>query len=626
MSVESTFQSQVLGKKMERREFLKFALASGGASFLVSAGLRPQRAAAAESMPLSPLILRPFRDPLPIPTASPLQPIDPNDLNPLPDPSAHQRWLPPAAYYRIPMLLREHRFTTSPVRGPNGRPTTLPPSWMSCFGGTFPGPLIRAWDDEPVLVRFENLLNPADGPWGDFGVPSTLTHLHNGHTAPESDGNPFHTHGEGYDSYYFGGNGKWYYDNLYLNMCPGEDDREQQSFLWFHDHRMDNTGANVYKGLVGLYYLHDALDANSETTGLRLPAGQYDIPLALYDCAFDDGVTPHDGLNGESSVSYGVIQDGQTHPENWGRLFFGHHMNHGFVGDVFTVNGIAYPYLAVKRRKYRFRFLDCSIARWYELQFMTGRPRMVPGLQGQWELMGAQQCLTMVQVASDGGLLPHPLTRDSFQIAPAKRAEMIVDFSRYMDGSPTRRGEVIYLTNTLEMLDGRRPTGRLPNGVPLMMFVIDGDPPTPDQSLVPPMLREGRPLPPPSYLAGLPHRRWELERGGGMWLINNEPFDHHLSYAEIPRGSEEVWEFVNKSGSWVHPMHNHMEEHLIISRNGELPPLQDLGKTDTTALHENEEVHIYQRFRTFTGRYVTHCHNLAHEDHAMMFGWNVVEP
>ena len=116
------------------------------------------------------------------------------------------------------------------------------------------------------------------------------------------------------------------------------------------------------------------IDNGDETDpkGLRLPGVRrnnpdgsfdvdYDIPLALYDCRLDDGKTPHkDAHNG----------NGESHPEWWGKTFFRHFPNHGFVGDIFTVNGTAYPVMQVKRRKYRLRFLDASIARCYELWLM----------------------------------------------------------------------------------------------------------------------------------------------------------------------------------------------------------------------------------------------------------------
>ena len=157
-------------------------------------------------------------------------------------------------------------------------------------------------------------------------------------------------------------------DNPDLNAPAGGNDREKQSFFWFHDHFMDHTGANVYKGMVGLYPIYDpknGMDMGDETRGLRLPGVRtnisdgcfdvdYDIPLAFYDCALDDGVTKHqDFHNG----------NGELHPEWWGKTFFRHFPDHGFVGDVFTVNGTAYPVLEVKRRKYRLRFLDASISR-----------------------------------------------------------------------------------------------------------------------------------------------------------------------------------------------------------------------------------------------------------------------
>ena len=63
------------------------------------------------------------------------------------------------------------------------------------FNGQFPGPMINAEYGKPALVRFVNKLGTSNEKGldrQDFGAPdySFLTHLHNAHTAPESDGNP----------------------------------------------------------------------------------------------------------------------------------------------------------------------------------------------------------------------------------------------------------------------------------------------------------------------------------------------------------------------------------------------------------------------------------------------------
>lgn len=601
-----------------------------------------------EAWPSSPLILSPFSDPLPIPT--PLAPCSASDVaswSSRPGPGfgqqdsyggTHQIWpsqlgLPDPLIYNIKLQLRQHSFTTSKVQAlknvmqngslviPAGSIRSLPASNMYTFNGTFPGPMIYAQYGQPNLVRFENHLdeNPYNLDRNDFGAPdwAFLTHLHNGHTAPESDGNPHHQPGA-----YKPGQ---YVDNLYLNYPAGGDEREKQSFFWFHDHRMDHTGANVYKGMVGLYPIYDPiLDPGDETKGLRLPGVpnaqtgrvDYDIPLAFYDCALDDGATPHKDFHNGC---------GEVHPEWWGQTFFRHFPDHGFVGDVFTVNGTAYPVLVVNRRKYRFRFLDCSISRIYELKLMAGHPVASPGIQGQYLLPDGQQCMRFTQIAADGGLLSQPVVRDSFQIWPAKRKEMVVDFTTYQDGSPTRKGDVIYMTNVCKMTTGRMPDS--PDSsykVPMIKIVIGDD--APDNSQIPARLRD---LPPvPTDFNGLPTRNFTFQRGsaGGeiQWMVNGKPFDPTVPLAYPVRGSAELWTFQNGGGGWVHPVHIHQEEHHIVSRSGGMGPEDPYCKEDVVALGPSETVTFYRKFRTFTGKYVAHCHNLAHEDHAMMFGWQLM--
>jgi FtsP/CotA-like multicopper oxidase with cupredoxin domain len=678
---------------MNRRDLLKMGSGVVLASAAALRTLAPKLASAQianiacqglgyiEVFPTSPFILNPFSDPLPIP--APMKPVSLAEMmsvHPAPGPGigqqdsrggTHQIWpsqlaLPDPLLYRIQLQVRQHSFTTSrvlPIKNdgtpvtaldralgyPRFGPQIAPASTIYGFNGTFPGPMIYATYGKPSLVRFENHLdeNPLGLDRNDFGAPNAtfLTHLHNGHTAPESDGNP-HYMPSAYEPGMF-------VDNLYLNSPAGGDDNEKQSFFWFHDHKMDFTGADVYKGMVGLYPIYDpVMDYGNENDiankkNLRLPGVpqpdgriEYDIPLAFYDCCLDDGVTQHKDFHNGC---------GETHPEWWGQTFFRHFPNHGFVGDIFTVNGTAYPVLEVKRRKYRLRFLDASIARIYDFVLMSSTcgPAAAPGVQGQYQLPDGEQCMQFTQIASEGGLLPAPIVRNSIEIWPAKRREVVIDFSRYMDGSPTTKGDVIYLVNVKQMTTGRKPNdGTMvdDNGntvpdpafnpnyrVPVLKIVI-GDW-VPDNSVVPKKLRPV-PVVDPTIFPGLTTREFTLERSGTFggeyeWLINGEIFDPTTPLAFPTCGVPEIWTIANGGGGWVHPLHLHMEEHQVLSRNG-VPTGQnpehpdDNSKEDVVALAPGESVDIYRNFRTFTGPYVTHCHNLAHEDHAMMFGWVIV--
>jgi FtsP/CotA-like multicopper oxidase with cupredoxin domain len=670
-----------------RRDVLKITAATGVAAAVASVA-RPAEAAttgtggtctgldALEAFPTSPLILNPFTDPLPVPRA--LAPVDPavvatwtnkpsgaagcQDC----DGGSHQLWpgqvgtvcenMPQPKVYQIKLQVAGHTFSSSPVRtlvpytNANGVPVPagtvvprLPESTIYGFNGQFPGPMINAEYGKPCCVRFENHLdeNPNNMDRGDFGDPNLgfLTHLHNAHTACESDGNPHHK-----EAAY--GPGGWV-DNLYLNYPAGGDEAEKQSFFWYHDHREGHTGANVYKGMAGLYPIYDpVLDPGDEKKGLRLPGVRtdhadgsfdvdYDIPIVLGDVALDDGATPHQDFHNGC---------GEVHPEQWGKTFFRHFPNHGFVGDVFWVNGKAYPVLQVKRRKYRLRFLTAAIARQFELQFMrsAGGPKSAVSLgysgtelQGQYRIPDGVKCMSFTQIASGGGLLPNPIVRDTIENWPAMRHEVVIDFTRYSDGNPTKKGDVIYLTNVCKMPDGRQATNNSRIGldskykIPLLKIVIGDD--APDDSVMPTAKTVLRKQPAiPADLSKLPTRTFELQRGGfggeTQWLINGHPFDATVPLATVKQGQPEVWIIKNGGGGWSHPMHLHMEEHHVVTRNGKAATsvkghADDTGKDDVLALDPSETIVVYRNFRTFTGRYVAHCHNLAHEDHAMMFGW-----
>jgi FtsP/CotA-like multicopper oxidase with cupredoxin domain len=224
-----------------------------------------------------------------------------------------------------------------------------------------------------------------------------------------------------------------------------------------------------------------------------------------------------------------------------------------------------------------------------------------------------------------------------------------------MDNTPTTDGDKIYLTDVIKM-----PTGRMWSNssrfspdpaykVPLLQFVIDGSDMPVDNSVLPGPTQKLRDLPPlPSNWKSLLDNRliFEVKRGaaGGEieWLINGVPFDPatvatslknpagKTPLAQQKMNSFNLWEIRNGGGGWVHPFHLHMEEHRTVMRNGKDVSVtpdpghpDDISMEDLAALDPSESVIIYRGFRDFVGPYVAHCHNLAHEDHAMMFGWEI---
>ena len=444
-------------------------------------------------------------------------------------------------------------------------------------------------------------------------------------------------------------------DQLYLGYPAGGDDREKQSFFWFHDHVHGHTGANVYKGMVGLMPIYDPMMDNGDETanGLRLPGRRtnygdgsfdvdYDIPLALYDCRLDDGVTPHkDAHNG----------NGETHPEWWGKTYFRHFPNHGFVGDIFTVNGTAYPVLEVKRRKYRLRFLDAlDLA---HLRPPAHAPSKGPKaardlgytgdeLQGQYRLPDGQQCMKWVQIANEGGLLPKPIVRDNFELWPAKRREFVVDFTKYMDGTPTKPGDVIYLVNTMKMTTGRMWDAQDPKyKVPIMKIVIGDDPPDePDiehrsRTTHARRRRDLVPTAPDAAVKDKSIPTFELQRGSSNadpeteWLINGQQFEADKPLISVKEDSGRRLadpQRRRRLGPPDAPPHGGAPGRgpQRQARAGRRATRTTRGKEDVIALDPSEEVVISRRFRTFAGPYVAHCHNLAHEDHNMMFGWEIL--
>jgi FtsP/CotA-like multicopper oxidase with cupredoxin domain len=470
------------------------------------------------------------------------------------------------------------------------------------FDGQVPGPNIHANYGEPVLVRFQNSL-PSVKVSQNFGIAEMSTHLHNAHTPTESDGNPV----DFFNSINDTGpvtkdtkgapvpvNPHGFKDQHYPNVHAGYtgrkdsvgDPTEALSSLWYHDHHLDFTSQNVYKGMFGSYNLFDELDTGEETTGLRLPSGPYDVPIFFSDPLFD--------------------QDYQ--------LVFDLFDLDGILGDKFAANGAIQPFLNVDKRRYRFRLYNPGPSRWYQFALFDGS-NFVPF----W------------QISSDGNLLPQAVQVSNVRLSVAERVDIIVDFSKI---SASR----LYLVNRLEQVNGRGPTGNvLTPGTPIVQINIGSLPARKDASADPANGLALRPLPDPDFkalqalAAKARTRTWVFERGNGAWQVNGKFFDQDVINASIDQESEEVWIIQNGGGGWAHPVHMHFEEHRVLSQNGVpvRPNTQSNGsiayaRRDVVPLGPDSEVRVFMRFRDMKGRYVMHCHNVVHEDHAMMIRFDIV--
>ncbi len=554
---------------------------------------------------MSPLFVPPIMNPVPAP------------LNPPPDPRAHQRYdeFIPQKIYEIREREFRWRYHTLPpyTQKVGGRPVG---SWSWGFedahgkgGPSTPGPTYHARYGEPVLVRLYNDLPTVGHARVPWALPSTTIHLHNGHTASESDGNPqdWVQPGE-------------FWDHHYPNFPSGFDPREKLTTLWYHDHRMDFTAANVYAGLAGFYLLFDEEDTGDETTGWRLPSGEFDIPLIIQDArlAVDRGIDP----TGIPAVVF----------EQWN--------TDGMIGDLMTVNRVVSPVHRVQRRKYRLRLLNGGPSRFYLL-------KMFAALNGRkWpDAELDEQIFTII--TGDGNLLPEPVEAWGLYLSVAQRVDVIVDFSKF------EPGQMVYILNVLEQNNGAGPSGRTyePDGaLPIVAFEVGPETPA-DPSRIPDQLR---PLPTIDLSDVKRTRTWDFDYDGGLWTINGRVFDPNRIDAGIDQSSAEIWVLRNGGNDWSHPIHSHFTEFMLLEINGQpyrpgfiqtgddegLSLIEYLGRKqrqparlymggprrDVATLLPGDEVKVIMKWNDFLGKHVMHCHNVVHEDHAMMIRWDIMEP
>jgi spore coat protein A len=439
------------------------------------------------------------------------------------------------------------------VRPANAR--ILPSKETAIWGyeGIFPGPTIEARVGRRVSLRLRNALS----------VP-IVNHLHGGRTAPESDGYPTDLIMPA------GGFPQSQMRDPRATISTGEREYvyandQRAATLWYHDHRMDFTAPQAWRGLVGFYILRDA-----EEERLPLPRGDKEVTLLICDRSFEaDGGFRYPSLDASLRDTPGVTA-----------AYMG-----GVLGDVILVNGAPWPRLEVANVKYRFRILNASNARRYELE-LDPTPR------------GAAP---FVQIGSDGGLLATPITHRTLRIAPSERFDVVIDFSKVPLGSK------VALVN--QAGDGN--TGLI------MRFDVTRT--ERDESNIPAKLSDpsfGRPE------DAIVHRNFDFsyQRGSHSWRINGKPYDPDRMDARPVLDTTEIWTLQT---DFSHPLHLHLVHFQVLGHSGRPGPY-DAGWKDTIDMGPGQSANILVRFAGYRGRYVFHCHNLEHEDMSMMGNFEVV--
>ena len=297
---------------------------------------------------------------------------------------------------------------------------------------------------------------------------------------------------------------------------------------------------------------------------LPLPKGANDVPLLLQDRLF----------NTDNSLNYPLTDST---------------VKTGVIGNTLLVNGTVQPYFRVANRKMRFRILNGSNSRIYKVALSTGD--------------------SLVQIGSDGGLLSAPVYRQSISVAPAERVDVIIDFSRYPVGTS------VVLKNWDNTASPSIPD--------IMRFDIVRS--EVDDSSIPATLRPMNRIPESRATVA---RNFTLgqtySRGLDIWTINGRLYDPARVDATPRLNATEIWTFENRSGE-SHPIHIHDIEWNILDINGVRPPPGDDGWKDVFLVPAWGKLRVIGTFTDNVGGYVTHCHKLEHEDHAMMFNF-VVQP
>ena len=377
---------------------------------------------------------------------------------------------------------------------------------------------------------------------------TTTVHWHGMHVAPEDDGGP-HTP--------ILANETWSPDFTVL---------DDATTFWYHPHLHEKTMQQVTNGLAGMIIVRDELESN-----LSLPRtyGEDDIPLIIQDRTFQNNqirVVP--------------------------------------LGDSVMVNGVFRPYKEVPASMVRFRVLNGSSERTYNLGLSNGD--------------------SFKMIGSDGGLLESPVTLTRLIIAPGERAELIVDFS----GKESTSLNLMSFASELptSIFGGPRVNGAPGAATPLDgadFSVIQFNVIAASSNAITSIPETFRTITKPTEASVDITRQKRFVNPaspGSPFTINGIVYDMNVMNDTVRVNNVEIWELKNESNV-AHPFHIHDIQFYILDRNGNAPDAHEQGKKDVVLVDANETVRFITHFTDFTNEtvpYMYHCHILGHEDSGMM--------
>ena len=396
-------------------------------------------------------------------------------------------------------------------------------------------------------------------------------------------------------------------DNVFIEIKAGcqfqnryklPQDHAQGTF-WYHGHVHGSTAIQAASGMAGAIIIEGGLDEQPQIKAME------ENIFVLQQMPF-----MLDEKNNRYHIPFDTSQTGNFGFNRW-------HKNAQREGWSTTINGQSVPIITMAPGEVqRWRFIHAGVRETVNLHMISQE------ITNHYDIKYKKH--NFHAIAEDGIAYGRMDKKDSMELQPGYRADLLVKAPEVTNGF------LYLLDGKSELLGTREDTDELER--PKLLAIVElKDKGSNVAKKLPSQASLGQFAP----YKSLVNTQTTVAEENMRFYINTEYTPPKFGIDSVPFDPKNIrclkkdaiqdWHLSSGLGS--HPFHIHVNHFQVLGKmeNGRLRRYENPVWKDTYMVNADDTTVIRTVYKTFTGKFVIHCHILDHEDQGMMQSVKIVD-